>query len=268
MVRDRQRGHVARDLLADARQELHRRLEAADAVQADDIGAGLLEHRAGVRRSHAVAGHGFLVDAHGDDCGQAGRLDRLERHARFLGVGVGLGDDEVDARLGGPRDLLVEHRLDGLPGLGVVGVEDVRVADVAGEERAGLVGDLLRERERVSVQLLEEAFLADDAHLLAVCVVGERLDDVGARVHELAMELGHLLRVVEHGLGDECAGLDEPAPLELEEVALRADDVPLLEALEKSGSGHAPSLVRQRKRPPRRGPAPGRGRPAAGRPRP
>src|SRR4029079_16575573 len=154
--------------------------------------------------------------------------------------------DEVDARLGGPRDLLVEHRLDGPLGFGVFGGEDVRVADVAGEERAGLVRDLLREHERISVQLLEEPFLADDTHLLAVRVVGERLDDIGARMHELPMEVGHLLRVVEDGLGDERAGLDEPAPLELEEIALRADDLSLLEALEKSGSGHSPSLGDER----------------------
>jgi hypothetical protein len=60
------------------------------------------------------------------------------------------------------------------------------------------------------------------------------------------MELGHLLRVVEHGLGDERACLDEPAPLELEQVALCTDDVPPLEALEKSGSSHRISLGDER----------------------
>ena len=91
--------------------------------------------------------------------------------------------------------------------LGVVGVEDVRVADVAGEERAGLVGDLLRERERVPVQLLEQVLLADDAHLLAVRVVGERLDDVGARVHELAMELASTIS----GWSSTASGTNAPA---------------------------------------------------------
>ena len=67
---------------------------------------------------------------------------------------------------------------------------------------------------------------ADDPQLLAVRVVGERLDDVRARVDELAVQLGHLLRVLEHDLGDERARLQVAAPLELEEVALGADHRP------------------------------------------
>ena len=86
--------------------------------------------------------------------------------------------------------------------------EDVRVADVAGEEGAVLEGDLLRERERLAVERLEQILLADHLQLLAVPVVGERLDDVGSRSHELDVELTHDVGVLEHDLGDEAARLE------------------------------------------------------------
>ena len=57
---------------------------------------------------------------------------------------------------------------------------------------------------------------------------------------ELPVQLGHELRVVEHDLGDEGARLEVAAPLEFEEVALRADDRPLLEPLEESVHGRGP----------------------------
>ena len=41
---------------------------------------------------------------------------------------------------------------------------------------------------------------------------------------ELAVQLGHQLRVVEHDLGHERTRLQVSPPLEFEEVALRADD--------------------------------------------
>ncbi|MFN8186067.1 MAG: hypothetical protein U0R69_03205 [Gaiellales bacterium] len=112
--------------------------------------------------------------------------------------------------------------------------EDVRVRDIAGEERAALGRDLGGDPERLPVQPLEDVLLADHAQLLAVCVVGQRLDDVRPRVHELAVELADDLGVVEHDLGDERARLEVPAPLELPDIALGTDDRPACEPLEET----------------------------------
>ena len=77
--------------------------------------------------------------------------------------------------------------------------------------------------ESLPVDRLEIRLAPDHAELLAVAVVGERLDDVGAGVDEVAMELDDDLRVVEHDLGDEGSGLQVAPPLELEDIALGAD---------------------------------------------
>ncbi len=75
-------------------------------------------------------------------------------------------------------------------------------------------------------------------------VVGEGLDDVGSGVDELLMQRAHLVRMVEHDLGHEGSGLQVAAPLELEQVPLRADHGALLKPLEQTrprigwGGGH------------------------------
>src|SRR5262249_48088934 len=51
---------------------------------------------------------------------------------------------------------------------------------------------------------------------------GKRLDYVGARVQELAMQFLDDTGMVQDNLGDERPGLEVPAPLALEEVPLRA----------------------------------------------
>ena len=66
-------------------------------------------------------------------------------------------------------------------------------------------------------------------------VVGERLDDVRARVDEVPVEAFHQIRVLEHDHGDEGAGLEVAAALELEQVALGADHGPLGEPREQPG---------------------------------
>ena len=128
----------------------------------------------------------------------------------------------------------------------VAGDEHVRVADVAGKQRAGLVGHLPRDRERLPVHRLEQVLLADRLQLLAVRVVRERLDDVGSRVDELPMKLRDELGVLEDDLGDERPGLQVAPPLELEEVALGTDDGALVEPLQQTcpgtGTAHAASL--------------------------
>ena len=93
---------------------------------------------------------------------QTGRLNRLEGKQRFLAEREGLTHDVVHVGVDRPRDLLLEHRPNRRSRVGVVD-EHVRVADVAREQRAGLVGDVLRERECLPVQLLEQVLLVDHA---------------------------------------------------------------------------------------------------------
>jgi hypothetical protein len=73
------------------------------------------------------------------------------------------------------------------------------------------------------VERFEDVLLADDPQLLPVAVVGEGLDHVGARVHELAVEFGNHIRMVQDDLGDEGPGLKVSPPLAFEQVAFGAD---------------------------------------------
>jgi glyoxalase family protein len=181
------------------------------------------------------------VDRQRHDGLQARGADDLRGQQRLPGELEGLGDDEVHLRLGGPPDLLLEHRAHGPPGRGVVEV-DVGVAHVARQERARGSRDEARDGQRVAVHALEQVLAADEPQLLPVGVVGERLDDVRPRVDELAVQARDHLGVVEHHLRHERPRLQEAPALELEEVALRAQHGSLCEALVQP-SAHRPVLA-------------------------
>src|SRR3712207_9351216 len=87
-----------------------------------------------------------------------------------------------------------------------------------------LFRSLLREGEGLAVEALEKLHFADDPELLAVGVVGERLDHVRPRVDELAVELRNLLGMLENYLRHEGSGLEVAPALQLEQVALGADN--------------------------------------------
>ncbi len=87
-------------------------------------------------------------------------------------------------------------------------------------------------RRLIGSQIL---FAADDAQLLAMRVIGERLDDVGARMDEVAMELRDRLRMLEHDLRHERARLQIAPPLELEDIAFGADHGTGVETLHERG---------------------------------
>ena len=143
---------------------------------------------------------------------------------RLAGVVERLADDHVGAGLDGPADHLLEHAAHlGLLG-GVLGIPDVGVRDVAGHEVAGsLVGDLPGDLQRGAVQRLEQVLLADDPHLLAVTVVGKRLDDVGAGTLVVDVKRPEGVRVLQGDLGDELAGAQVAAALQLEQETLGTD---------------------------------------------
>src|SRR6185437_10127947 len=160
--------------------------------------------------------------------------DGGERHERLVDPGEGLGDEVVDPRFHRPADLLGEDALDLLE-RGLVGrVVDVGVADVAGEQRAGLARHRLGDAQRRAVHGHQVLLAADDPQLLAVHVVGERLGDVRPRAHEVQVQLFDDLGVLDQHLGHERAGLQVAAALELEHVTIRADDRPFLEARQQA----------------------------------
>ena len=131
-----------------------------------------------------------------------------------------------------PAELLLvlraDHRARRLRLLGVVGPG---VADVAGHERAALGGDLVGDPDRLAVHLLEVVAAPDVAQLVAVGVVGQRDHHVRPGAQELAVQLAQRVGLVEDHLGDERAGLDVAAALELEDVALGAEDDAVSETL-------------------------------------
>jgi len=177
------------------------------------------------------------MDREGDDGRQAGLLDHVEGDQGLLAVGDRLGDDEVDARVDRPADLLHEHSARRRRRFLVVAHIQVGVGDVARQQGARVGRDLPGDGEGLAVHLLQQVLFADDAQLLAVRVIGKGLDHVGARVHELAVQAAHYLGVVEHDLRDKGAGLEVAAPLALEEVSFRADDRALGEPLEQAERG-------------------------------
>jgi hypothetical protein len=173
--------------------------------------------------------HGECYDrrlARGPDDFQGGQC--LVRPAKRF------ADDEVGTGIDRPTNLFFEHGPCRILGLPVIGLPDIRIADVAGQQGAALPGDLLCNFQRVAVERLQQVFLSDHAHLFPMGVIGEGLDDIGARVHELTMKFVYLFRMLEDNLRNVRPGLDVAPALELEQVSLRADDRTFAQALQQS----------------------------------
>jgi hypothetical protein len=66
-----------------------------------------------------------------------------------------------------------------------------------------------------------------------VTVVGERLHDIRAGVHELTAQLFNYLRVVQYDLGDERPRLQIAPPLTLEKVAFGAHERAMRQRIEQ-----------------------------------
>ena len=125
-----------------------------------------------------------------------------------------------------------EHVPDLALALRVGGVPDVAVRDVAGHQVARVrVGHLAGDLQGRPVQRFEQVLLADDPHLLAVSVVGERLDDVGAGALVVHVQRAERVGVLQRDLGDELAGGEVTPPFELEEESLGADHRACVEAV-------------------------------------
>jgi hypothetical protein len=119
-------------------------------------------------------------------------------------------------------------------GLFVVGLIGIGVADIAGDQAAMLVRHRFRDRQGIAVERLQDVLAADDPQLLSVALIGECLDDVRPGMDEVLMQTAHDLRMIDDDLGHESAGLQIAPPLELEQIAFRADDRAFGEALQQA----------------------------------
>jgi glutathione S-transferase len=99
---------VTGDRSADLAQQRQGGGGAARAVHADDVGAGVLQPPARVRRRPSLAHEALSRDRQRDHRRLARALDRLERQERLAAERIRLADDEVDAGVDRPADLLVE----------------------------------------------------------------------------------------------------------------------------------------------------------------
>ena len=108
-VRHRQRRDVDLHRPPDCIDMRHHGADAANAVEPDDVGAERLDALRRFGRRKAVAHLALLVQREGDDRGQLRLPDHVERDLGLAEPGDRLGDDEVDAGLDRPGDLLLEH---------------------------------------------------------------------------------------------------------------------------------------------------------------
>ena len=194
-VRHRLDGDGAVHGLPDVRDERQHGQRPAVTVQADHLRALGGQDPARLRVPVAVAGLVRLRRRQRDHRGQPQVADDLHRDQRLAEVVVGLGDDEVDALLDRPAELLGIHGPNGPGGRRVVRIISPGVADVPGHQRTALGRDLAGYPHGGAVHRLQVALAAHVTQLLPVRVVGQRHHHVRARAQELAVQLAHRVRV-------------------------------------------------------------------------
>src|SRR5271165_422467 len=179
-------------------------------------------------------------------------LHHVERDLRLAAPVDRLGDEEVGPFIDGPRDLFLEHGAHGRVGRLVVGLIGVGVADVSRHQAAMAISDVPGDPESLPVDVFQNTLSADYPELLAMSVIGEGFHDVAAGMHEILMQPLHHLRILDYRLRHESARLKIAAPLQLEEIAFRADDWAAFEAIEEArlhgrlvrlGGGHVDDLL-------------------------
>ena len=222
-----------RDRLAHLLDQRQRRLGASQAVDPDDVGAGVLERLRAMRRGLAVRRHRLVLEAHGDHHRQARLLRPLDGEERLAEPRERLADDEVDPLLHLDRELLVEGLADAVIGGGAAVLVHPGQREISRHQAAVACG-LARDPHGRAVQVLEPVLEADGRELVAAGVERQRLQDLGARLAELDVELLQRLRPGQRDLGRERAGAHPAALLELEQISPVAQDGTFGEPFEES----------------------------------
>jgi hypothetical protein len=107
-----------------------------------------------------------------------------------------------------------------------------RERKVARHQRVAFGCDFPGHLHRVAVDLVDLVLQTDGGQLVVTRIERHRGQELGARTHELAMELRQRFRVLDGHLGCERSGLDVAPLLQLQEVAAVAEHRPFGQALQ------------------------------------
>ena len=201
----------------------------------------LRAHSPGVSPSYETRDR--LLERHRHHDREPGRLGALDEQERLAEVGEGLADPEV----GRPGvelvlELPIEELADVVRARGVLRQVRPGEREVAGDQRVALRGDLPSDTDGRAVDLVHLAGQPHRRELVVARVEGHRLQHLGTRAQELAVELREGVRMLDHHLGRERARLDVAALLELEQVAAVAEDGAIGESFEDA-SWHGWNLL-------------------------
>jgi hypothetical protein len=204
------------------------------AVDPDDVGAGTGEPSSALAGRVALVGPWFgLLEAHRDHHRETGDLRPLHEQHRLAQVAERLAHPEV--RWPGIQhvlELAVEQRAHVLGRRGIPVIVGPREREVARHQRITFGCDFPRHLHRVPVDLVDLVLQADGGQLVVARVERHRGQELGARTHELPMELGQRLRVLDGDLGCERSGLDVAPLLQLQQVPAVAKHRPFGQALQ------------------------------------
>ena len=219
-VRDRLGGHGAADLLPDPGDQRQHGGGPAVAVQPHDGGPVVGQDLARLDVVVTVPGLGRAGGGQRHHGRQAKLLADLQADQGLAEVVVGFGDDEVDALVGGPAQLLGIHGAHHIGAGRIVRVVGPRVAHVAGHQGAAFGRHLPGQPHGLPVHRLQLGLAAQLAQLAAMGVIGQRHHHVSARAQELPVQLGHRIGEIHHRLGHVGARLHVAPALQLEDVPL------------------------------------------------
>lgn len=187
-----------------------------------------------VGRRVSFLGEGLPFERHRGHDGQTGLGRSLGGDQGLSQPAERLSDDEVDPALGVELELPVEQCAHAFVWFAILGLVDPREAEVSGDERVALVGDLARHCDRGAVDVVDLAGQPDGGQLVFAGVEGERLQYLRSGAHELPVELRERFGMREAHLGGEGTRLDISPFLQLEKITAVPEHHPVRQPFQQT----------------------------------
>ena len=205
----------------------------AQAIHADDIGAGIEQRLGGFGGGLAFRGLVLVLEADGHHHRQAGFLCPLDGDQGFAQPGKSFADDEVDAFVDLHRQLLVESFAHAVGGGRAVGLIHPGQAEIA-RDQALVARDFARDAHGRAVQVFEPVLQADRGQLVAAGVKRQRLQNICAGFAKLDMQFAQRVGMEQRDFRSERTRA-HPSPLfQFQQITAIAQDRTVLETFENA----------------------------------